>query len=215
MKVTAVVLAAGLSCRMGENKLLLPVLGRPMLMHSISLVSQLDVSQRILVTNPETAREIGENAWISDDEMKCEYTRKNGNIENEHTQNKWEIILNTEAEKGQSESVKLAVKAAKPENSLLFFMGDQPFLDRQTVENILAFNDGMHMVNPVDEQGQVASPSLIPPRFREELLALTGDTGGRFLRQKYPQYVKTVAVSQGALLFDIDTKEAYEKIKRI
>ena len=56
----AVVLAAGFSRRMGMDKLMLDVHGRPMYRHALALAAALEVSRCIVVTNnPIIAREAG------------------------------------------------------------------------------------------------------------------------------------------------------------
>lgn len=49
--IAAVVLAAGLSRRMGQDKLLLPLNGQTVFTYSVDLVADLSFDQRVLVTN--------------------------------------------------------------------------------------------------------------------------------------------------------------------
>jgi len=211
MSITAIVLAAGLSTRMGRDKLLLPVLGRPMLLHTISLVESLHFTQRILVCQPELAEKVVENGWVNPFEENHECTQ----FIDQSLSNSWEIVINAHPERGQSHSVKLGVKTSFPESTLVFFTADQPFLDIDTVQSLLAADDGAHIVCPIDHSGFPRSPNLFPPGFRNDLLALTGDQGGRALRQMHPRRTKMIAIKNEAALFDIDTPEAYEKVKRL
>ena len=215
MSITAIVLAAGQSKRMGRDKLLLPVLGRPMLLHSISLVESLNFTQRILICQAELASTVIENQWLSIANKNHECTQLIGGKDENSLANTWEIVINVNPEYGQSHSVKLGVEASFSESTLVFFTADQPFLDGATVRSILEADDGKHIVCPADHSGFPRSPNLFPPSFRDDLLALSGDQGGRSLRQMHPERTKMIPIQNEAALFDIDTPEAYEKIKRL
>ncbi|MCL2368343.1 MAG: selenium-dependent xanthine dehydrogenase [Oscillospiraceae bacterium] len=186
-QMTAIVLAAGLSTRMGAQKLLLPLDGRPMLQHCLDLIERLPLSHRVLVTTPEVAAQIQTTA---------------------------QIIINPNPEEGQSGSLRLGVMAANPDHSLLFLLGDQPRLDVETVVQLLAADDGQHIIYPTGPDGVPKSPTLFPPRFRGDLLALTGDTGGRELRRRFPEACSAITVRDPRVLLDIDTPEAYNEIQQ-
>jgi len=186
MNVTAIVLAAGLSRRMGTEKLLLPVDGVPMVQRTLDLLESLPFAKRVLVTVPSIAKVVRTDA---------------------------EIIYNPTQELGQSLSVRLGVLAAEASSSLLFFMGDQPFLDVSVVEAILAAHDGENIVYPADLNGQPGSPVLFAPRFREDLLVFQGDEGGRQVRRRYPEACCEVQIADSRALLDVDTPMDYEKIK--
>jgi len=183
---TVILLAAGLSSRMGAQKLLLPVGGKPMLQHCLDLVRGVPFSRRVLVTTPAVAQQV-ETAGV-------------------------EVVIHPAPEVGQSSSVRLGVLAAPPEDSLLFLTGDQPFLDAATLEAILAADDGESIVYPVGSDGAPRSPVLFGARFREALLTLQGDAGGRQLRRRYPAACRAVRVQSERVLLDVDTPEDYERI---
>lgn len=185
-ETTAIILASGLSRRMdGVQKLLLPLGGLPMLQHTLDLVASLPFSRTILVTVPAVARQLQTTA---------------------------EAILNPAPEMGQSSSVRLGVQAALPGTSLLFLPGDQPLLDTATLHAILAADDGASIVYPVTADGTPKSPVLFAPRFREALLTLQGDEGGRQLRRQFPAACRAVPVSSDHILSDVDTPAEYEEI---
>ena len=182
---TAIILAAGLSSRMqGRQKLLLPIGGKPMLQHTLDLTARLPFTWTILVTVPNVAAGIKTAA---------------------------EIVINPTPEAGQNSSIRLGVLAAPLGDSLLFLTGDQPFLDEATLHAILAADDGASIVYPTGPDGAPKSPVLFPPHFREALLALTGDEGGRQLRRQYPEACRAVRIADEKTLLDIDTPEDYER----
>ncbi|MCL2842771.1 MAG: nucleotidyltransferase family protein [Oscillospiraceae bacterium] len=186
MNITAIILAAGQSRRMdGTQKLLLPIGGRPMLQHTLDLVASLPFSRTILVTVPEVAQQIQTTA---------------------------EILINSAPEAGQSSSVRLGVQAAPPDTGLFFLPGDQSLLDMATIQAIFSADNGTSIVYPITTDGTPKSPVLFAPRFREALLALQGDEGGRQIRQQYPTACRGVQVPNEQALWDVDTPTEYEEI---
>ena len=189
MRATAaIVLAAGLSRRMGAPKLLLPVGGVPMLQRTLDLVAGFPFTRWVLVTIPGVAAGIKTEA---------------------------QVILNPLPEEGQSSSLRLGVLAARPGESLFFFTGDQPLLNREILSAILESDDGQSIVYPRGPDGTPRGPTLFAPCFREELLALTGDTGGRYLRSRYPEACRPVPVSDAKVLMDVDTPKDYKTMLEI
>jgi len=168
---------------MGAQKLLLPIGGKPMIQHSLDLAARFPFTRSVLVTTQAIADQVD---WAG------------------------EIAINPAPEQGQSTSVRLGVQAAEPGDSLLFLMGDQPLLDEATITAILAADSGERIVYPVGPDNQPKSPTLFAPRFRADLLALTGDGGGRQVRRQYPAACWPVTVADGKLLLDIDTPVDYE-----
>ena len=54
MRIDGIIMASGLSARMGTNKLLLPYKGKAPLQHVLDLVATLPLARRILATTPST-----------------------------------------------------------------------------------------------------------------------------------------------------------------
>ena len=184
----AIILAAGLSRRMGTAKLLLPIDGAPMLQRTLDLVAAFPFARTILVTIPMVAQKVKTSA---------------------------QVIINPTPEAGQSSSLRLGVLAANLGESLLFLTGDQPFLDRETLSAILEADDGQSIAYPETAEGLPRNPTLFAPRFRAELLALTGDIGGRQLRNRHPEACRPVQVPDEKTLMDVDTPEEYQTVLRM
>ncbi|HEY4711225.1 MAG TPA: nucleotidyltransferase family protein [Dehalococcoidia bacterium] len=87
---------------------------------------------------------------------------------------------------------------------------DQPFVDSQTinslVEAFIANNKGI--IIPV-YQGRRGNPVIFAIRYKDELLNLKGDVGGREIIKRHPDDVLEVAVNCEGILLDIDTMENY------
>ncbi len=186
--ITAVILASGFSKRMGCNKLLLPVEGRAMIAHVFDAVRQAGFGQIVVVTGYD---EIAQMA----------------------VQNGFRVIENAHPELGQSRSVVLGVQKTVQSEGWMFFNGDMPWLKMDTIKKLLEYADGTHIVVPkyLSRPGQ---PVYFPAVFREELLALTGDHGGRTIIRSHPDSVCYVPIDNIRQGVDIDTPEGYEKVKR-
>lgn len=185
MRIDGIILAAGLSSRMGANKLRLPFRGAPLLRHAVDLVAALPFASRILVTRPESV----EGMALPPD---------------------FRLIFNDEPEKGQSSSLRLALSQARGD-AYLFFTGDQPLLNRDVVERVLAQAATGCIVVP-RHAGRPGNPALFPAAFRDELLAVTGDRAGRVVREAHPDRCLYVEIEDGDALLDVDTPEEYEAL---
>jgi molybdenum cofactor cytidylyltransferase len=192
--ISAIILAAGMSRRMGVNKLSLPYRGKPLIQHTLDLVREIDFMECILVISPENASELGFNN-----------TSESGFCDNVR------INYNLYPERGQSYSVSLGVQEAKGEG-YLFFTGDQPLLTVKLVEEIIVNATSNRIVFPSDENGNPSNPTFFGRDFREELLSVKGDEGGRQIRRKYPDACYSFTPKNTKQLKDIDTVKDIENL---
>ena len=182
------ILASGFSKRMGCNKLLLPVDGKAMIEHVFAAVRQAGFAQTVVVTGYEDIKQMAvENGFL--------------------------IVDNDSPEIGQSHSVVLGVQETSQSAGWIFFNGDMPWLMTDTISKLLEYADESHIVVPKygSHPGQ---PVYFPAVFKEELLALTGDHGGRTIIRSHPEVVCYVPIDNIRQGVDIDTPESYEKVKR-
>ena len=154
--ISAVVMGSGKSERFGKNKLLERIDGIPMIEILLRKLEELPF-KNIFVT-------------YKDKEI-FEICRKYKVIPLE---NKKYFL-------GQSESIKLGAENIKDEN-IMFFTGDMPFLKEETIFKIISEFDGRITIPVVS--GKRCSPVIFPNRYKEELLSLSGDIGGREIIKK-------------------------------
>lgn len=185
MRIDAIILAAGLSRRMGRNKLLLPFRGKPLLLHALDLALSLPLASVILVSRQETLRGLSLPPGLR-------------------------VLANPRPEEGQSSSVRLGLDAAAGDG-YLFFMADQPLLDKAAVSAVLALADPGTIVVP-RHAGRPGNPVFFPALFRDELLATRGDAGGRLVRTRHPEACRYAEVACPDALADIDTPEHYRRL---
>lgn len=189
--ISAIILASGYSRRMRENKLLLQYRGKSLIQHTIEVITQSDFSEVIIVAREEEIIEIG---------------NKNG----------LKVFRNENAVKGISESVKLGVMHATQTDGYMFFMADQPFLDIDTIkELILKFRENSSFIIVPRCEGRRGNPVIFPYIFKEDFLKLEGDIGGKIIINKNLEKVKFLEIHDSTKLFDIDTNENYEYILKL
>lgn len=184
---TAVILASGFSRRMGSNKLLLPIDGKAMISHVFEAVQQADFNQRLVVTSYDEIVQ-----------MAVSYG--------------FQFIKNRHPEIGQSHSVVLGVSATQQSDGWMFLNGDMPWLRADTINTLLEYADQTHVIVPKygESPGQ---PVYFPAAYKAELMALTGDHGGRTIIRSHPECVTYVPISNIGQGMDVDTPECYEKAK--
>jgi molybdenum cofactor cytidylyltransferase len=197
-KVFAILAAAGFSSRFGgENKLLVPFRGKPMARHILDLV-------------------LGENYFsgiffIYSDDRAAALVK---NIPDKVLTQGVPVTLihNAAPERGQRESVRLGVQAAKADENdyFFFFPCDQPLLDADTLRLIFAARKKGRIVEPRC-RGEGGSPSLFSAVFRDELLSLQEGEAPRVIKARYPHAVFPVTVSNPLVLTDIDDRETLRR----
>ena len=115
-------------------------------------------------------------------------------------------VFNQAPELGISHSVALGTQALMHRcGGLMFLVADQPLLRRETCEALADrfLADPTRIVVPAagDRQG---NPCIFPASLYPELLALTGDRGGKQIIKRHPELVTLVPVPEEEL-FDVDT----------
>ena len=188
MQMSAIMLAAGLSRRIGEqDKLLLNYKGKTIFQHAVELLDCLPCCEKILVT--------------TENRLSCIDLPESV-----------KPVINLNPEIGQSESLRLGLKFATGEQ-YLFLNADQPRLNITNLSPLLelARHDADKIIYPTIE-GMPCTPIIFPSRFRNDLLKQTGDAGGRAIRTSYPQFCLGLAVDNPFDFMDVDCLEDYEAL---
>lgn len=186
--ISAVILAAGLSTRMGQPKLLLPLGSKTVLEHVIDHVSQARVGEVILVLGAYR-REI--------EQVTAAYPVRS--------------IFNPRYASGQGSSVAAGAAAVSPSaRGILFMAGDQPLISARFMDQVIAVFAGTDALVVRPETGM---PAIFHISLQGELEQLTGDTGGRQLIARYRSRVVTVPGCPGPMSLDIDTEEDYQRLQ--
>ncbi|MBU9713914.1 nucleotidyltransferase family protein [Evansella tamaricis] len=195
-KIGAVILAAGSSTRMGEEKQLLPLNGMCMLEQVITNVLAHPFSTVVVVLG---------HHW--------EKIRRHISIQDHRI----EWVVNDYYQEGQSSSFKEGFQVARQQHcsGIMFFLGDQPFIHRQTISQILQKGSS--------DLGQGENPFVLRPFYQHHpghpvfmgnvtkisLPPMEGDQGGKALFHTMRKV--NLPCTDPYVIFDIDTKEDYEK----
>lgn len=186
--IEAVILAAGLSRRMGRDKLLLPFAGTSVLNYFLSRFPVTLFARTVVVTASAEVAGISSNFSVH-------------------------ICHNDRPEKGQAHSIRLGLGVTSPENAILFSVADQPQLKAETVSQLVALSRRHPDAIIQPRVGtQPANPVIFPADLRAELTCLTGDSGGREVIRRHRHRVQWLDLQATDQFFDIDTPEQYQEL---
>jgi len=190
--IAGVVLAAGLSRRMGRPKLLLFLEGRPVIRISVEGVVAAGLGPVVVVTGAEH-REVAQ-ALAGLPVL---------------------LVNNPAPEAGQAGSLRIGTCALPDEaEAALIALGDQPFVPRSVIPRLLGeFRaTGQPIVAPRYRDGR-GNPVLFARSIFSELLEVSGDQGARSVMARHPDRVLLVDF-EFPMPQDVDTPEDYAKLQR-
>jgi molybdenum cofactor cytidylyltransferase len=203
----AIILAAGSSSRMssGHHKLLLPLGGRPVLLHVLETALASQARPIILV--------LGHRA----DEIRSQVA---AHIKLPDVS----IIENPDYQQGMSTSLRMGLHTltnirdnnrqnADLPTSTVILLGDQPLMTASIIDRLISTRkaSGKAIIAPL-YHGKRGNPVLFAADLFPELMEVTGDEGGRSVIMRHPQDVATVELSEATASSDIDTWEAYQQV---
>jgi molybdenum cofactor cytidylyltransferase len=192
--ISAILLAAGESKRMGLPKQLLEWQGRTLLQHVLESLIKSAADEIILVLGYETDL-----------------------IKKTLPALQIKIVINPFYTQGMSSSLRQGLLAMDPRSeAFLVLLADQPGIGPEIINNVIrAFQQAepkRGIVRPV-YRGMRGHPVLIGIQYLQEALQLQGDMGARQILMNHPEDVLEIDVDQDVVLRDIDTPEEYQKYK--
>ena len=187
-----VLLAAGMSSRLGRPKQLLAYQGDYLLNHAIKVTKQVNVAATVVI--------IGAEAELLLNEI------KNVDVK---------VVLNQQFKEGISSSIRCGVQYIQDYDrnieNIIIMVCDQPYVDGAHILKLIACHEatGAKIVASIysDRKGV---PALFNKQLFPELLTLKGDTGAKELIKKYTIETATVFLPLGEI--DIDTEENYNML---
>ena len=125
-----------------------------------------------------------------------------------------EIVFNPDFRKGMSTSIEKALLKINTQEVEGFFLilGDQPLITSKIINKLIkSFSPGKKEIVVPYFKDKRGNPVLFDIYWKDELMAVTGDVGGRVLIKAHPEKVKRVNISDETILFDIDQEKDYLK----
>lgn len=194
MRLDLIYLAAGNSRRFGGNKLLYPIGGMPMYLHGLtklSAVCRRHLCWRVTVVTqyPEILKEIKgypvKAVFSPQSRHGLSYSIKAG-------------ILNSELTEDELDE----------ESGFVFFAADQPWMSERTIEKFLSeIEKRKPSLGCVCYGDQLGNPVYFSSSFRDELLSLEKDEGGKKILKKNRSQVYCFQAAEAKELEDLDRRE--------
>lgn len=190
--ISGIILAAGLSRRMGTNKLLLRLGGVPVIERIIKTASGSCLNEVILVCSRDVA-----------EALRDEY--------------KGRLVHNAEPELGQSRSVRLGARnASRYAEGFMFLVGDQPYITAETINKLVeGYYSGHYSAAVPLYKGKKGNPVVFSHFLRDKLMELDGDSGGRVLLQGLSESTLALVIDDELSGIDMDTREEYEMLLKL
>ena len=192
-RIAALLLAAGHSSRMGSNKLLAEIDGRPMVART---------AQRLLSSRARPiVAVLGNEADRVDAAL--------GKLPVERARN-------PAYAEGLSSSLKAGLAALPGDiDGVIVCLGDMPLVAGRDLDRLIAaFNplEGRAIIVPT-RRGKRGNPVLWAKRFIPEMAELAGDVGAKHLIGEHAELVAEIEMDTDGVLIDIDTPDALAALR--
>ncbi len=188
--ISAILLGAGESKRMGSDKLALPWGRKTLLERCFRTLLQSQVREVVIVRGIRSKR-----------------------LEDNFHEKEIKTVTNLHPELGMSRSIRQGLRAVHPESEgFLIALGDQPFLKTRTINALIrAFDRVKERIVVPSFQGRTGHPVIFHKVYKKELMNLKGDVGGKSIIERHPEDVRVVKVRSIGVVRDLDTWQDYQK----
>ena len=201
--ITAIVLAAGLSRRMGnENKLLLPFGQSTILVTTLLNILSAKIGETLVVVGHE-AQNVQETLTTWRD-LKVALPS---------------ILTNHHYEKGMTTSIQTGVAAADAESlGYMICLSDMPFITPSEYAFLtneflkILKTDKEAIVQPIFK-GKRGNPTVFSNFYKKHILELIDTEGCKPIVQAHAAHVYVVEMPTDSVLRDIDSRRDYEAVK--
>jgi len=192
--IAAIVPAAGMSTRMGRNKLLLPFKGKPLIVHAVETLLASKIEEVIVVLGHEAER-----------------------VRDELEGMPVKLIENPGYREGMSTSIRAGLSVvSRRAVAIMIYLADQPLLEPAEVNRLVeAFaegkNRGKSVVVPFF-RGQRGNPVILDSQYKDAMLEVVGEVGCKRVIKRNPDKVFVVEMETDHVVRDIDRLEDYRAL---
>lgn len=186
MKIGCVVMASGFSRRFGENKLLRPFRGRPLLWWCLNALPMERLDRVVVVTRYPAIKPLCDEFGV-------------------------DCLLHDRP--ALSDTIRLGIAGMDGMEGCLFAVADQPLCRRESLRRLLdAFQAAPGLPARLCWKDRPGNPVLFPASLFPALAALKGEQGGG---RVLPPEVTPVPVCHPAELEDADTPETFTRLEQL
>ena len=193
--IAAIVPAAGMSTRMGRNKLLLAFEGKALIAQAVDTLLESEVDEIIVVLGHEA------------DKVKEKLRGKQVTF-----------VENSNYRQGMGTSIRAGLGAVSSgATAIMIYLADQPLLEAQDVNRLIrafveARKQGKSIVVPFFH-GQRGNPVILDSSYKEAILEVVGEVGCKRVIKRNPDKVLVVEMETDHVVRDVDRIEDYEGLK--
>ena len=196
IKISCLVLAAGLSSRMTiGNKLLLKVKSLTIVEKTIKNLFDSNIDSFFIILGYQS------------------------NLLSKVLKNfKIPLIKNEAYKKGISSSIKKGISLIDHKsNGVMICLADMPKITSKTYNILIEkfkkfYNSSTPLIILPEYNGETGNPVILSNHFFSELKEISGDIGAKYLIKKNKKYIKKVNISDSYILEDIDDLEKYREL---
>ena len=177
-------LASGYGVRFGQDKLLYPLNGVPLMRHACLIVPRALFCRRVAVVRTDRAMEIAVGAG-------------------------WEPVRNEDRTGDIAATIRLGI-LGMPEDApgCMFMVADQPWLTSGSIQRLTeAFSAEPDCIHALSFRGQRGNPVIFPRSLFGELASLQPGQSGRAVLTRHPELLRLTEAGSARELADIDTPE--------
>jgi molybdenum cofactor cytidylyltransferase len=205
VKKGVLVLAAGFSSRFGGSKLSAILAdGSTVLQQTLQRISA--ASDNIVIISRQ---ELLEEGILDSGICHAESARHSSSIDQPSA---FRLFLCENSHLGMGSTLACGIRQISDWDACLVCLGDMPFIRTSTYQQLLADLRTDNIVIP-EYHGKTGNPVGFGKKFFEQLLQLSGDTGGREIIQANLPQISRVKVSDAAILEDIDTPADLQRLQ--
>jgi molybdenum cofactor cytidylyltransferase len=187
-RLAAVVPAAGLSRRMGREKVLLSIGSSSVLERVLDTLASAGVDERIVVVRPDLPEA-------------AQQARSRGA----------RVVVNPHPEEEMLHSIRMGIEELSPGLEAFFvWPADHPAVRVETLL-LLALQANRTLVLLPLHRGRRGHPALVGADLIDSIAAIPADQGLRHLWRSRPEVLGEVPVEDEGVLLDLDTPEDYQK----
>jgi molybdenum cofactor cytidylyltransferase len=187
--ISAILLAAGGSKRMGRPKLLLKWGQRTIIEKSVDTLLTSKIDELIVV--------IGYQAQAILRRLRARRLK---------------TVINRQYQMGMSTSIRCGLgQVSTKSEAILIALADQPFIETDLIDHLIgAYRQNPHGIVLPSHKGKRGHPVILNRiRYEKEMADLAGDVGCRPILDRHPDDILEVEVESEGVVVDIDSWEEY------